>query len=232
MNYKIITSSRYHYVLTVVVLPLLLTVIMTSITGPLKNYKGTSFEYIGIALVFGIFGLCWYITKFTSKGEISIMIDDDGIKIKWIKNYTLYKYKDRDIKWDEINSYKLTPDRWFDIFKIKMIHGRNFVFERDSLKDNIDDFNDFFSTLEKKIRKYNKDDSKLYKIKNAPTLYEGFSGKVLLGFAIVVMAGGVVVLIVGLFKGIKNYSSLFGLLGAMCGGIFTIVTISQMNKKK
>ena len=232
MNYRIKTSSRYHYVLTVVVLPMILTVIMTSITGPLKYYKGTAFEYIGIAIVFGIFGLCWYLTKYTSNGELSIMIDDNGLEIKWIKNYLLYKYRDRKISWVEIKSYKLTPDRWFDIFKIKMIQGRNFIFERDSLKNNDDDFNNFFSELGKRIRKYNKDESKLHKIRNAPTLYEGLSGKILLGFTVLVMAGGFVVLVVGLFKGIRNYSSLFGLLGAMGGGLFTIITIRQMNKKK
>jgi len=232
MEYKIITSSRYHYVLTVVVLPFVLILIMLSITGPLKYYKGTIFEYLGLILVLGFYGLSWLLAKYTSKGEILIKIEIDGIYVTWLKNYILYKYKDRYIGWEDIKSYKFTPDRWFDIFKIKTYSNGNFVFEHDSIKNDIDDFSKFRSELNKRISIFNKSETSLHKIKKSPTLYDGLSGKILFGFAVFLMIGGFIVLVFGLTKGVKNYSSLFGLLSGMAGGIFTILTIIQRRKNK
>jgi hypothetical protein len=172
----------------------------------------------------------WFLSKRTSKAKLAVQIVENGLKINWERNYILYKYSDRIIKWEDIDWYKFTPDQHFDIFKIRIKNQRNFKFEHAS--DDKDDFRSFNAAFRRNIREQNENLTENLKISEAPNMYDGVSGKILMGFGYLIILAGIVLIPWAIISG-QNVkpASIFGLLAAIGSGAFTIGHVKNKQKK-
>ena len=228
--YKITTSSRIHFLLTVFIIPIICLIPTMFLVGKLEASNRDLFGVITFILVGLYFLGGWKLSKTTSKAKLVIQIIESGLKIKWEKNYILYKYPDKLIGWQEIDSYKFTPDQHFDIFKIKLHGQRNFKFEHAS--NDKDDFRSFYAVFRRIVRERNNSLPKNQMIKEAPTIYDGVPGKILMGIGYLTSAAGVILVPWAIIIGQKiNPATIFGFLAAMAGGIFTISQVKSKQRK-
>jgi hypothetical protein len=229
-TYKITTSSRIHFLLTIFILPIICLIPTMFIVGKLEASNRDLFGVVTFILVGLYFIGGWKLSKTTSKAKLVIQIIESGLKIKWEKNYILYKYPDKLIDWQEIDWYKFTPDQHFDIFKIKISGQRNFKFEHAS--DDKDDFRSFYAAFRRIVRERNNSLPKNQMIKEAPNIYDGVTGKILMGIGYLTIAAGVILVPWAIIIGQKiNPATIFGLLAAMAGGIFTISQVKSKQRK-
>ncbi|MBE0663501.1 MAG: hypothetical protein IH597_13670 [Bacteroidales bacterium] len=229
-KYRITTSSRIHFLLTIFILPIVCLIPTMFLVGKLED---TNKDLFGIMtfIVVGLYFLGgWFLSKRTSKAKLIVQIVENGLDIKWERNYILYKYSDRFINWQDINWYKFTPDQHFDIFKIKVKRQRNFKFEHAS--NDKDDFRSFNAAFRRNIRERNENVSDNLMILEAPNMYDGLTGKILMGFGYFTIAAGIILIPWAIISGQKiNPVTIFGLLGAMGSGAFTIGHVKNKQKK-
>lgn len=229
-TYKITTSSRIHFLLTIFILPIICLVPTMFLVGKLEATNKDLFGIVTFILVGLYFLGGWYISKWTSKAKLTLQILETGLKINWERNYILYKYSDRIIKWQDIDWFKFTPDQHFDIFKINIKNQRNFKFEHAS--NETDDFKSFNAAFRRNIREQNEALPENLKISEAPNMYDGVTGKILMGFGYLIIAAGIVLIPWALISGQQiKPATIFGLLAAMVSGAFTIGHVKNKQRK-
>jgi hypothetical protein len=202
------------------------------LVGKLEASNKDLYSFLTLIVVALYFAGAWKLSKTTSKAKMIIQIMETGLRIEWERNYILYKYSNRLIEWKDIIWYKFTPDQHFDIFKIRLKGKSNFKFEHASEEN--DDFRSFLASFKRHIREKNYFLPECQMIKEAPNMYEGMTGKVLLGLGYLTLAAGIILIPWAIIKGQKiNLATILGMLAAMSGGIFTIrhVKTQQKNKK-
>jgi hypothetical protein len=172
----------------------------------------------------------WFLSKRISKAKLTLQFLETGLKINWERNYILYQYADRIVKWQDIAWFKFTPDQHFDIFKIKIKNQRNFKFEHAS--NEKDDFRSFNAAFRRNIRDQNEALSENLKISEAPNMYDGVTGKILMGSGYLIIAAGIVLIPWALISGQQiKPATIFGLLAAMGSGAFTIGHVKNKQRK-
>ncbi len=196
--------------------------------------EDTNKDLFGIMtlIVVGLYFLGgWFLSKRTSKAKLIVQIVENGLEINWERSYILYKYSDRFIKWQDIDWFKFTPDQHFDIFKIKVKNQRNFKFEHAS--NDKDDFRSFNAAFRRNIREQNEALPDNLKIAEAPNMYDGVTGKLLMGFGYFIIAAGIVLIPWAFISGQQiKPATIFGLLAAMISGAFTIGHVKNKQKNK
>lgn len=228
MSYKIKQSSPWLFIAT------LLTVIFSgmAILIILTSYqilpKGQPLIFILCFAPIG--GLAFYLPRYTATADIEILIDNDGIKRKWLRHFILHSNEDNEYKWTEIADYVFQPDRQFDQFKLHLKDGTMFKFYHNNDHDNKDDFRKFLSHFIERVEQINTVDSdKQNDIKLGKTIYETFWGLILALLAAIMIIGVPILLFTFPTKKTPNYA----MLGvAYIGAIYFVVQVYIHRKRR
>lgn len=129
--------------------------------------------YIFILLLVGL-PLVIFIPDLLSTATSEWTFTESEIHIKWLSQFMFTRKSAVNIKWQDIQEYKYEPNRYFDLFRIKLHDQTMIKFRHSNYKImNSDDFDAFITYFEKKINEYNeKDLNILYPIKRRKTFYE------------------------------------------------------------
>ncbi len=183
-----------------------------------------------IALVAPIIFFAFKIPRYTATVDIELTIENDGLKMKWLRQFLFQNRPDRNITWTEIKDFVFEPDRQFDKFKLTLKDGTKFKFHHNTDHDNKDDFQQFRIDFEKKISKINSDKDKTNDIKRGKTIYETVWGLILAVIGIVMI---VAIIIIFLFFPIKKTTNYAALGASMIGAIYFILQVYiQRTKNK
>ena len=176
-----------------------------------------------VTFVFLISG--YLLTRYTAVAEIQMIIDNDGVKKKWIKQFLFQKKPNIKIGWEEIVEFNFEPDRQFDKFFIVIKSGAEFKLTHNS--DDKDDFEKFIKDFQSSVNKFNIASGNSTSITKGENIYEGKTGLVLAGF-------GAVILVVLLSSLIFNTTkpSNFGGIGIACLAISYFIYQVYLHRKK
>jgi len=165
---------------------------------PISSRIFPDFNIFNFILTFGV--LVFFvilIVRLTSLAKVEITLDDETISIKWREQFLFHKKRDVIIPFNEIATYVNQSDMNWDWLKIVMNDGKIYrIWHSGWVFKNGDYFN-FVSAfvsavgnhndaILKEVTKANLEVSPKL-VKRAPSFYEGKSGAIMKGFAIVFM---------------------------------------------
>ncbi len=178
-------------------------------------------------LFLGVFGGLTYlilkVTKRLDKGLVNLTIDNEGLKIEWLRQFMFHNKPNEKIKWVEIVDYTYIPDQHFDIFRIRTDRKKIKL----SLAETKESFYAFYGELEEKVEILKAVDKNL-NVKRGRTFYETKWAVVFAIFIVLLLVAFVGLLIFRPPEKI-NYGSLFIFLG---GAIFYVYTVWSYRQKK
>lgn len=191
---------------------------------------------ISIIAALSLIGVGLYLQRFISTAKIEIVLTQEFVTIKWLKQYLFHKEPDRKIFFDEIKSYKYEEDQNFDLFQIILVNDTelnfyHFTFTKDDFETLVNTFPDFVNrhnTNVENILASRPLDSKLQRIERSKTIYENPTSPFIVVFAILLI---LTVPIIFLVKGDK-VSNPFLALAAISGGLFYLIEYFQYRRGK
>jgi hypothetical protein len=219
-TYNIRTTSWPIWILTLFI-TLAAFGFLLSVTG-IDNIAVTLILMIGFVLA------SHYFQKFTSRGQVYISLTKTTIEIKYIKQSLFSRKPDRVIALTDVESYKYQPDRNFDLFKLTLKDQTELYFYHYTGFSG-DDFRKLVLEFPKLVTDYNshtqkfskgesiKENKKLTIIQREKTLFEGSTGLLLAGVAIIFIGVFTYLLIT---NKVTNVSAGSGLLASISGAIF------------
>jgi hypothetical protein len=180
-----------------------------------------------IILFMGVFGGLTFLilktTKRLDKGLVNLTIDNEGLKIEWLRQFMFHNKPNENIKWVDIVDYTYIPDQHFDIFRIRTDKKKIKL----SLAETSESFYVFYGELEEKVEILKSADKNL-NVKRGRTFYETKWAVVFAIFIVLLLVAFVGLLIFRPPEKI-NYGSLFIFLG---GAIFYVYTVWSYRQKK
>jgi hypothetical protein len=184
--------------------------------------------WLFIVIIAPFFLLAFKIPRYTATVDIEIIIDEYGLKKRWLKQFLFQNRPDIEIKWTEVQDYVFEPDRQFDKFKMTLKNGTKFKFFHNNDYNDKDEFLTFLRHFEQKINQINSDKDTTNDIKRGKTIYVTKWGLVLAGFAIVMMIAFPVILIFFPAKKTPNYAA----IGASYVGAIFYLTQVILHRQK
>jgi len=188
-----------------------------------------------IILILSFVGLLFFsifMIKLTSFARVEATIDDDTVSIKWLEQFLFSNKQDIAISFNEIVAYIDQSDSNWDWLKIEMKNGDIYKIWHSNFLIN-DDYSEFISAFASAVNYHNigtkssvKD--KLTTIKRAKSIYESTGGFFLAGFAIIIIVGLPILLIV--FPPAKEPNYFLFVLGYV-GAIYFLYQIYIRRKK-
>ena len=179
-TYRIKQTSQITFILTLLSALFIVTGILFFI-DPNNNFPKWVFMSLSFAAIIGGF----FLTRYTSVAEIELIIDQAGVKKKWLKQFPFQKKPNIKIDWEEIQEYNFEPDREFDKFYIISKKGSKFKLTHNN--SHKDDFEKFLRDFESKVKRNNADKNDENDIIKSKNIYEGKTGLVLAGFGILIL---------------------------------------------
>ena len=228
MTYKIKQSSPWLFIVTLLTVIFSGMAILIILTSHQILPKGQPLIFI---LCFApIVGLAFYLPRYTATADIEILIDNGGIKRKWLRQFILHNNEDNEYKWSEIADYVFQPDRQFDQFKLHLKDGTKFKFFHNSDHDSKDDFRKFLSHFIERVAQINNVDSdKRNDIQLGKTIYETFWGLILASLAVIMIIGIPIMLFAFPTNKTPNYA-IFGV--SYLGAIYFVIQVYIHRKKR
>lgn len=182
-----------------------------------------------IILVAPIIFFAFKVPRYIATADIELIIDNEGLKKKWLKQFLFQNKPDRNISWTEIKDFVFEPDRQFDKFKLTLKDGTKFKFHHNTDHNNIDDFQQFLFDFERKISKLNTENGKINNIGRGKTIYETVWGLVLAVISFLIIFATIIIFIFFPMKKTVNYAA----LGAsIIGGIYFIFQVYIHRKSR
>ncbi|MDR0368161.1 MAG: hypothetical protein LBH82_03350 [Bacteroidales bacterium] len=178
-----------------------------------------------------------YIIRITSLAKVEVTIEDDAISIKWLEKFLFGNKPDITIYFNDIAAYVDQSDTNWNWLKIEMKDGSIYKIWQSDFFFN-DDYHEFISAFISAVENHNivvensSEKDNLSTIKRAKSIYETTGGLILAGFAIVIMVGFPISLVV--FPSTKEPNYFLLLLG-YSGSIyfvFQVYTKRKGNNKK
>jgi hypothetical protein len=167
--------------------------------------------------------LAFTLPRYTSTALMEISLSEAGIKKSCLKSYLFQqKPNDMEIAWMDIKDYVFEPARQFDKFKITLQDGSKFKFFHNNDENKKDDFLKFITDFEEMIKLINSEKGLEKAIKKGKTIYETNLGLALAAFAVIIMIGTPILLLVFKPQKTPNYA---GIAGVYVGAIFYIIQV-------
>lgn len=231
MTYKIKQSSPWLFILTLLTVIFSGTAILVFLSTNQTLPKGQPLVFI---LCFApVMGLAFYLPRFTATADIEILIDDNGIKRRWLRQFILHNKQDNEFKWTDIDDYVFQPDRQFDQFKLHFKDGTKFKFYHNNDHDSKDDFRKFLSDFIQKVEQLNNaDNDKRNDIKLGKTIYETTWGLILAVIAVIMIVGLPIMLFVLPHKGAPKSSNYAMLAASYIGAVYFVVQVYTHRKRR
>ncbi|MDR3025740.1 hypothetical protein [Chryseobacterium sp.] len=180
-----------------------------------------------IVLVAPIIFFAFKVPRYIATVDIELIIDNEGLKKKWLKQFLFQNSPDRNISWTEIKDFVFEPDRQFDKFKLTLKDGTKFKFHHNTDHNSIDDFQQFLFDFERKISKLNTNNDKINNIGRGKTIYETVWGLALSVISILIIVAIIVVFIFFPMKRTTNYAA----LGASIIGAIYFISQVYIHRK-
>ena len=229
-TYKIKQSSPWLFITTLLTVIFSGMTILVFLTSNQILPKGQTL--LLIVYVSPVIGLAFYLPRFIATADIEILIDEDGIKRKWLRQFIFHSKQDDEFKWTEIDDFVFQPDRHFDQFKLHFKNGTKFKFYHNNDHDNKDDFRKFLSNFVQKVEQLNNaDNDKRNDIKIGKTIYETTWGLVLAAIAVIMIVGIPIMLFILPHKGTPKISNYFYLAASYMGAIYFVIQVYIHRKR-
>src|SRR4051812_17214036 len=107
-KFRVTVSSWVNFILTISIAGIIAS-------SPSSIVENSEFRFI---LFMTIIAVGFYVTRFTSRALTLWTISENGLQLKWLKQFPFRRKPDLIIKWSEIVAYKYQPDRTFDLFQL------------------------------------------------------------------------------------------------------------------
>jgi len=118
------------------------------------------------------FGIIYWLVNRLSLGSIEVQLDNDVLRIRWLKKFIMSKEKDYTINLTEIIHYSHQEVNNFEWFKFTLTKNRQIVFNRFDfpLTEKVDDFERFVQDLPAFLKSNR--DTRQTPITEGPTIYD------------------------------------------------------------
>ncbi|MBF0694189.1 MAG: hypothetical protein IR153_03910 [Flavobacterium sp.] len=221
-SYKIKQSSQILFITILIVITLCGIYILNTLNDKPLPKLAT------FILIAAIIAISYFSARYLSTAEIEIIVNKEGIKKKWTKQFILRNRPNVKIDWNEISEYLFERDRNWSTFEIVTKTGAIFQLVHNDDYDNKDDFLKFVRNFESKVQKINSDDIPENDIIRAPTIYEGSTG------VMIAIFGGVLVfgLMMSIFISVEKPKHYYGIIAACLGVSFFIQQVYSHRKRK
>lgn len=175
-----------------------------------------------IILVAPIIFFSFKVPRFIATADIEVIIDNEGLKKKYLKQFLFQNKPNRNINWTEIKDFVFEPDRQFDKFKLTLTDGTSFKLHHNTDHNETDDFQQFVIDFRQKISHYNSNNTGTNNIKRGKTIYETSWGLVLSVISALIIVAIITVFILYPIKKTTNY---FALGASMMGAAYFIFQV-------
>ncbi|MEO8147726.1 MAG: hypothetical protein ABI723_08830 [Bacteroidia bacterium] len=165
MVYKIRVGSL---ILDIIAMCLLLTGVPALIINVLGNHRPDN-PYIIPYIIFVLIPFFLF-QRFILGTNIEITLSDEKISIKWLSQFIFHNRLDREINFEEIESYKYQPSLNYHLFKLKLKDGTKIRLLNNNRRADFLRFVADFESLSKQYNHLHK--GKANKIMRAKTIYE------------------------------------------------------------
>ena len=232
MTYKIKQSSPWLFAITMLVVIFSGAAILIVLSNNQILPKDQPLIFM---LCFApVMGLAFYLPRFTATADIEILMHDDGIKIKRLRQFILHNKPDVEYKWTDIKYYVFQPDRQFDQFKLILKDGTKFKYYHNNNHNSKDDFRKFIFDFIQKVEQLNRDDNdKRNNIKLGKTIYETTSGLIIAVFSVIIIIIGFPIMLVALpHEGPPDYGNYAMLAASYLGAIYFVIDVFAHGKKR
>ena len=181
---------------------------------------------IGI-LNFGVYALlmtpiifiAFILPRYSATVDIEIIMDEIGIKKKWIRQFIFQHRSDIEVNWLEISEYIFEPRRQFSKLKISLKDGSKISFYHNNDHEGKDEFLKFLNDLKIRINQINISGEN--NIKKGATIYETGWGLLLAAILILCMIGIPIFILINRANRI-NYA---GIAGFYIGALYFLIQV-------
>ena len=181
-NYVILTLTLFFL--------FIVGVVLFALASPLLKGNDIIFILSCVGLILFII----YMGRLTSFAKVEVTVEDDSISIKWLGKFLWGNKPDITISFNEIAAYVTQSDGIWDWLTIEMKDGNTYKIWRNTFFIN-DDYSKFISAFVSSVENHNTEVTEnsvkdnLTTIKKAKSIYETTGSLILAGFAIVIMVG-------------------------------------------
>jgi len=200
--------------------------------------KGNAFYFILSFVVLIIFII--YILRLTSFAKVEVTLNNETVSIKWLEQFLFHKKRNIIISFDKIATYVDQRDINWEWLKIEMTDGKIYKIWHSKFLFTNDDYFRFITAFISAVKNHNntiekkstKEESvvKTETIKRTKSFYETTGGVIMAGFAIVIIVGLPILLILIPSQRVTNYFLLgIGYFGAI---YFLCEFFTQRKKRK
>jgi hypothetical protein len=231
MRYKIKESSPWLFSVTMI------TVFFSSFALfiLLDSFKivPNLHDFVIIAYFASSIGFAYYLTRFTAVAEIELVIDEEGVNRKWLRQFIFHNKRDEIFRWSDINDYVFQPERQFDHFKLQFKNGTEFKLYHDSSHDEKDDFRQFLADFAQKVEQINNfDNNQRNAITLGHTIYETTWGLISAILAVVFIIGLPILFFILYQNGNIKLNKYLYLLAPYFGAVYYVSEVYSHRKKK
>jgi hypothetical protein len=148
-QYKVLVTSTLFYISRVLVSLVLAGLVLSSLKLDLGLIEFMS-VFLGLSLFF------WFISRRLGKAEVILSIDNDGLKVRWIKSFIFKENGSKEYKWGDLKSYRL-EEHTFDRLRILSTTGEIFKLTHNPLDEKKDDYRRFVNEFTTQAKERNID---------------------------------------------------------------------------
>ena len=169
-------------------------------------------QVLGYVLLASYMGFSTYIALKISTAIISIELNNQGFKHRWIKNFLFSREADIYLEWNQIQEYFFEDDRTYVKFQMRLPNNQRYRIYKQTIWSAKDDFDRFRSAFPRLI--HNFEAAHEQDIVLGKTIYEepGFR------WILVVLSAGVVLLLVSAIVSGSNTTNV-GTLGMLAAAV-------------
>lgn len=198
----------------------LITVIPIQLSEFFKDYNRIfGFLFFLILLIISFF-IAWIL----STNRISVSISESIIKINKVKG--LLPYRPKEFSLTDIEEYSFTPDRNYDLLKIKLKNRKTIrILKLDTLIKRNDEFHKLVDRFTRIVNKLNDEKkTEIYRVLNFYETKQGVYIAYIFGFCILFL---IIMMIIS-----PNSANRAGIFAAIAGASFYIFQVLNFRRKK
>lgn len=201
-------------------LVVLITVIPIQLSEFLRDYS----KFFGFLFFLMLLIISLLIAWILSTNRISVSIGESIIKINKVKG--LLPYRPKEFSLTDIEEYSFTPDRSYDLLKIKLKNRKTIrILKLDTLINRNNEFHKLVERFTRIVNKLNDEKkTEIYRVLNFYETKQGVYIAYIFGFCILLL---VVLMIMN-----PNSTNKAGIFAAIAGGGFYIFQVLNFKRKK
>lgn len=171
-------------------------------------------RWIGLAVVIGSIASAYYLVLRHSRAEVKLRLDQEGLHLAWLKQFSFSHRSDFLIRWADIEEYKFEHLRWRQLFMLTLKDGTVFRLYKDMETLKTDDFSAFRAAFIGRVEQYNQHLDEAIRIQQRQSFIETRLAFVVAILLTTLIAAFPIVLVV-LYLNHSSLSVPVGIMGAV-----------------